>query len=225
MPQTLEQPPVLELDNPLAARILADPDIAVYLKPFMREPLALKAAARECGLPIQAMHYRAQQMLQAGLLEVVGLEARRGRPVKYYQARARAFRFALDLVPQSVLEGLANHLSWKQNFEQGLAQARSGQGEYEEHLTVYLDPDGLLIWGSSADKQAEQTQFLSDDYPAVLNLWSGGLRLDKAEAKAMQRELWELYERYAHRRGTGKYILHLGLVSAPEKIPVQKPKP
>ena len=216
MTQTLELPEVLELDNALAARILADPDVAVYLKPFMREALTVKAAAEECGLPIQTMHYRTQQMLQAGLLEVVGLETRRGRPIKHYQARARAFRFAIDLVPQNVWEALASHLSWKQSFEQGLSQAADTPDE--GHLMVYVDQDGLMIWGSSLDKQGEQTGFLSDDYPAVLNLWSGGLGLDKADVKAMQRELWQLYERYAHRGGAGKYILHLGLVSAPEKI-------
>lgn len=216
MSPTLEPPTVLELDNALAARILADPDIAVYLKPFMRQALSLKAAAQECGLPLQAMHYRAQQMLQAGLLQVVGLEARRGRSIKYYQATAQVFRFAIDLVPQSVLEALANHLSWKQRFERGLAQA--SQAKDQEHLMVYLDQDGLMIWGSSPDQQEGQIEFLSDDYPPVLNLWSGGLRLDKTDAKALQRELWELYERYAHRGGTGRYILHLGLVSAPEKI-------
>ncbi|MFX4351282.1 hypothetical protein ABTA28_19080, partial [Acinetobacter baumannii] len=73
MSQTLEKLPVLEIHHPLAARILADPDIAVYLKPFMQNPTTVKAVAEEYKLSIQSMHYRVLQMLQAGLLEVVGL--------------------------------------------------------------------------------------------------------------------------------------------------------
>jgi len=50
----------------------------------------------------------------------------------------------------------------------------------------------------------------------VLNFWSAGLRLSRAEAKALQRELWEVYARYEHRRGPEKYVLHLGLAPKPE---------
>jgi len=99
MPRTSEETPVLELDNPLAARILANPEAAVFLKPFMCGPTTVKAAAEHFKLPLQAMHYRVGQMLQAGLLEVKGIAARRGRAIKYYQATARAFRVSPRLIP------------------------------------------------------------------------------------------------------------------------------
>lgn len=215
MSSTLEKATVLELNNSLAARILADPDVAVFLKPFMCEPNTIKAAAEEFKQPIQAMHYRVLQMLQAGLLEVVGVEARQGRPIKHYQATATAFRIPLDLVPHSLLESLTEHLSWKSQLERGLQKALGGS-EYESQMVVYLNGDGLLIWGSSLDDYEGDPKTLKPQYPATLNLWTGGLRLDRADAKALQRELWELYERYAHRGGAEKYVMHLGLAPTPD---------
>jgi hypothetical protein len=206
---------VLELNNALAARILANPDVAVFLKPFMRQPTTIKAAAEEFRQPIQAIHYRVQQMLQAGLLEVVKLEARQGRPIKHYQATATAFCIPLELVPPRLLESLTEHLSWKSQLERGLQKAL-GESLYTSQIVVYLNSDGLLIWGSSPDDQEGDPEMLNPQYPATLNLWTGGLRLDRADAKALQRELWELYERYAHRGGAEKYVMHLGLAPTPD---------
>lgn len=201
--------------NSRAARILANPDVAVFLKPFMREPTTTRRAAEEFKQPIQTMHYRVQQMLQAGLLEVVKTEARRGRPIKHYRATATAFRFPLDLVPPSLLLSLTENLFWKSQLERGLQKAL-GESPYASQMVVYLNGDGLLIWGSSLDDLGEGAKTLKPQYPATLNLWTGGLRLDRADAKALQRELWELYERYAHRGGTEKYVMHLGLAPTPE---------
>lgn len=206
---------VLELCNPLAARILADPDVAIFLKPFMREPTTVKAAAEEFKLPLQTMHYRVLQMLQAGLLQVVKVEARQGRAIKHYRATATAFQVPLDLIPHSLLENLTEHVSWKSRLERGLQKAL-GESNYKSQMVVYLDEDGLLIWGSSQDDYRGDPQILGPGYPAVLNLWTGGLRLDRADAKALQRELWELYERYAHRGGAEKFVMHLGLAPTPD---------
>jgi hypothetical protein len=215
MSNTTEKAAVLELNNPLAARILAKPEVAVFLKPFMRGPYTVKAAAEEFRLPLQTMHYRVLQMLQAGLLEVVGVEARQGRPIKRYQATATAFRIPLNLVPSSLLENLTEHASWKTLLERGLQKALEG-GQYKSQMVVYLNEDGLLVWGSRLDNSMSDPEVLKPQYPAALNLWTAGLRLDRADAKALQRELWELYERYAHRSGAEKYVMHLGLAPTPD---------
>ncbi|MCX7851131.1 MAG: hypothetical protein N2324_13420, partial [Thermus sp.] len=53
-----------------------------------------------------------------------------------------------------------------------------------------------------------------------LNLWSAGLYLRREEAKALQREIWALYQGYAllsplrKEEGQARYLLHLGLAPA-----------
>jgi predicted transcriptional regulator len=207
-------PQTFELKNARAARILANPDIAVYLKPFMHQALSIKQAAEELHLPIQTMHYRVKQMEQAGLLEVVNTKARRGRPIKQYQAKAITFKISTKLIPPTLLQALDHHLSWKRQLEHGLEQA-TGLPKYQEHLMVCLDQDGLLIW-SSENENAKSQAFLDEDFPAVFDMWTGGLHLNRKDAKQLQLELWQLYERYAHLGGKGKYVMHLGLAPAPE---------
>jgi hypothetical protein len=205
---------MLEIENTMAARILADPEVAVLLKPFMRGALTVKGAADQLGLSIQTMHYRVGQFEQAGLLEVVGLEARRGRPIKHYQATARGFSVPLKLIPDSLMAALSDHVSWKQQLERGLAGLPE-PGKYHKQMVVFLDDDGLLNWGSDPGDDPYPA-ILNDSFPPVFNKWTGGLRLNRTDAKALQRELWELYERYAHRGGEGRYVLHLGLAPTAE---------
>lgn len=206
-------PSALECFHPLAARILADPDLAVLLKPFMRGPMSLKCAADELGIPIQTLHYRAKQMLQAGLLQLECEAARRGRAVKYYRATARAFQVPLELVPNHSLERLENYASWKRLLEEGVAQASKARPR-SDTLSVHLDGDGNLIWDAPADECLRPPE-LADDEPAVLDFWSASLRLSRREAKMFQKELWLLYEKYAHRKGSERYVLHLGLAPHP----------
>lgn len=203
------------LDNPLAARILADPDIAVFIKPFMRGSTTVKAAAEEFGQPIQTMHYRVEQMVEAGLLEVAHLEQRRGRPIKHYQVTATAFQVVTEQIPPRILQALGEQISWKTSFEQGLRQV-AGYKDFEDKVVVhYLEADDVLMWSDGLESNPK-TQFLAPEFPAVLNQWSGAIYLDRDEAKAFQRELWELYERYAHRQGKDKYVVHIGLVPYPK---------
>jgi DNA-binding Lrp family transcriptional regulator len=212
MPDLLHNTQPLELKNARAAQILANPDIAVYLKPFMYQALSIKQAAEMLHLPIQTMHYRVKQMEKAGLLKVVSTKARRGRPIKHYQAKATTFKIATKRIPPTILQALDHHQSWKRQLERGLEQA-FGLPKYQEHVIVYLDQDGLLIWDSEL-QTTKNPEFLDKDFPAVFNMWNGGLRLNRKEAKQLQLELWELYERYAHRGGDGKYVMHLGLAPA-----------
>jgi len=207
-------PVPLKLNRPLAARILADPDLAVLLKPFMYKPMSLKCAADELKIPIQTLHYRAEQMVEAGLLKVEREEARRGRPVKFYRATARAYEVPLECVPPRLLERLEDHASWKRLLEEGLALT-TGKQPRQDLLAVYLDDDGSLTWGSRTNESL-QLEELAEGEPAVLNFWGAGLRLNPAEAKKFQRELWFLYEKYAHRKGSERYVLHLGLAPHPK---------
>lgn len=219
MALTMQDPSVLSVKNALAIRILADADLAVYLKPFMRGPSTVKAAADEFRLPLQAMHYRVEQMVEAGLLEVVGLEGRRGRAIKHYQSTAQHFQIEIDRIPSRLLQDLLNHTSWKRLLERGLVKAYQ-QGDYpsaaEDFIVVSLNEDDMLSWGSNLEVKGTKLEELEDHFPAVVNTWAGALRLDKTEAKALQRELFDLYNRYGGRGGSGKYVLHLGLAPHPD---------
>lgn len=194
------------VQDPLAARLLADPDWAVALKPFMKGPASVKDLAQAQGLSLQKAHYRVRRLLQAGLLCPAGRKGRAGRPIQLYEAVARDFLIPKALVPPRVLEALEGAQSWQREFAQALARLSRSQNPT---LRVFLNPEGLLEWG-----EAEEPDLLAENHPALLNLWSAGLHLSPKEAKALQRELLALYHRYAAlepRKDRRRHIVHLGL--------------
>ena len=166
--------------DPLAARLLADPEVAVLLKPFMRSPVTLKAAAEEARVPIQKMHYRAGQMLAAGLLEVVRTTARRGRPVKHYRALAACFRVPLELVPEAQRLALETRSTWERSFAAGVEATRAARLPAAS-LVVGLDASGTLVWREDDGPGADG----KDGGPVVVNVWHGSLRLSRDEAQEL----------------------------------------
>lgn len=200
--------------NPLAARLLADPDMAVSLKPFMKGPASVKDLAQAQGLSLQKAHYRVGLFLRAGLLVPSGLLSRRGRPVRLYQAVDTEFLIPRELVPERVLRALEGAKSWQEEWARALEAHDPGYGAV---LRVFLNEEGLLEFGGE-----EEPDILAETFPPLLNLWSAGLHLRREEAKALQRELLALYHRYAAlseaRKGEGqaRYLVHLGLAPAPE---------
>ncbi|HWG84280.1 MAG TPA: hypothetical protein VNT60_02260 [Deinococcales bacterium] len=108
----------LMVHDPLAARLLADPEVAVLLKPFMRSPVTLKAAAEEARVPIQKMHYR---------------------------ALAACFRVPLELVPEAQRLALETRSTWERSFAAGVEATRAARLPAAS-LVVGLDASGTLVW-------------------------------------------------------------------------------
>lgn len=201
----------LRTTNLLAIRILADADAAPWLKPFMRKPLSVKPAAEELGVKIQAMHYRVQRMLRAGLLEVANVRHRHGRPIRCYRAVARRFLVPLDLVPHALIENLERGVSWERLLDRGARRAGK-EWRNPDELIVHLDEFGALNydWGPPL------RELLDSNAPAVLRFRSAALWLDWQDAKALQRELHDLWTRYRSRRGVRRFVLSVGLAPHPE---------
>ncbi len=204
-----------ELITDLAAiKILAKPEVAILLKPFMYEPTSATTACKIAGVSVQTMHYRIGQMLQSGLLKVVEVVSRQGRPIQKYLAVSTAFQIPDSLIPDDLRTQLWNHQTWKALFEQASDRVLANGGK-ENHLYVFMTPEGTLSWSDKIGTEG-MLEFLPDDRPAYLNYWNGGMRLSKTRAKAFQRDLWALYERYGHDNNGAKFILHLGLAPMEE---------
>ncbi|AEV16938.1 hypothetical protein TCCBUS3UF1_19000 [Thermus sp. CCB_US3_UF1] len=201
--------------TPLAARLLADPEMAVCLKPFMKGPASVKDLALARGLSLQRAHYRVGLLRKAGLLVPAGLQPRRGRPIKLYRAVDTDFLVPKALVPPGVWRALEAAQSWQEEWEKALEACDAGYGTA---LRVRLNPQGLLVFGP--EEAEEEPELLAEGFPPLLNLWSAGLYLRREEAKALQREIWALYQRYAllsplgKEEGQARYLLHLGLAPA-----------
>lgn len=86
------------ITTPEGAELLARPERARLLKPFMRGPKTVSQVAQAQGVSVESLHYRVQQLHRAGLLRVAGELPRRGRPLKLYEAVVTDFVFPVDLL-------------------------------------------------------------------------------------------------------------------------------
>lgn len=198
------------ITNPKAAKLLTRAEVLAHLTPFMKEPRSLKEAATELALPIPNVHYWASKFLSLGLLEVVRVEQRVGKPVKYYRASAQRYVVPGALVPEGHFEH--SERAWVGRFWSALERA-SPEILHRHGVEVGLEADGSLSINPYPDPP-QPWDLLGDEAPAALNTWSDALHLDPSDAKALQRELWGLFDRYRRKAGRHPYIVHLGLAPA-----------
>ena len=79
-----------------AAAVFASASQRNIVETLMEAPLSLAALARVTHKPLSLLHYHVEKWLRLGLVEIVDVQPRAGRPVKRYQATARSFFVPAD---------------------------------------------------------------------------------------------------------------------------------
>ncbi len=198
-----------------AAQCLSDPKQLVYFSPFIARDLSIGEAAAEIGCPLSVLYGKVQRFLELDLLKVVGEIPRKGRAIKMYRSSADHFFVPRNLV--NPLEGKAIQKwddFWTLQFQQAIVRVIESA---LEHLGshIFRDQAGILTLNVGPISQISP-DFRSPDLPALATLLSDDLRLDFAQAKALQAELYALFEKYQSIRGGQRYLLRLNLVPALE---------
>lgn len=206
--------------NPKAAELLTDWRQRRFLEPFIPGPTSMSEAAEALGVKLNAMHYRVGQLLELGLLEVVGSVKRKGRAVKLYGPTAEEFFVPFAATPHATVEEMIRRLSALDEF---LTHAVATLTSQDENWGVLVSQNivkkepRLLVKLAPLDPQGvpaprPRAALLASSTPAV---WSGELllKLDMETAKALQRELADLTERFEQRQRAGgqPYYIVLGM--------------
>lgn len=201
-----------------SARLLSDPKQARLLLPFLGRERTLTEAAEELGLRLDAMYYRVKRLERPGLVRVVRLLERKGRAIRTYQASASAYFVPLTAVPDATVEQLLEQgdAGPRKRVTEGLAAAlKDATLTIQFGIHVRLDPSGEPSIGLGPQDADWQPQHLLDAAaPALLTSWVS-LQLDFADAKALQRELFDLIARYAALGGAQSYLMGVSLVPTP----------
>jgi hypothetical protein len=206
----------LTIADPEVARVLTENGSARLLEPFMKGILSLNEAAQELGVKLPKLLYHVKRFLDLGLLEVACVERRNGRPIKRYQSTAKAF-FVPFITPSETLERLLSELTAydTRRFHREAAQTLQNISP-TWGLHVALHGDDGVSYALTPDQEGYPKPLLDvlfgPDAPAILST-EGTLKLDFQTAKALQKELDELYKRYREQRSDkGKpYAYRLGL--------------
>lgn len=211
--------------NSRAAELLTDWRQRRFLEPFIPGPTSMSEAAEVLGVKLNAMHYRVGRLLDLGLLEVVGSVKRKGRAVKLYGPTAEEFFVPFAVTPHATIEDMIRRLSALDEFLTHAVATLTAQAESWGVLVSQniseKDPR-LLVKLAPLDAQGvpaprPRTTLLASSTPAV---WSGEVlvKLDMDTAKALQRELADLTERFERRQSESEqpYYVVLGMTPIAE---------
>ncbi|MFC4456442.1 hypothetical protein [Deinococcus sonorensis] len=201
--------------------------VRASLAPFLGASRTAQDAAHEVGVPLTTMTSRIRQFVHFGLLVRVGEQPRRGRPMPLYRAPGSLF-IPFDVTPLEsdqqlgdvLFQGAQRRLSRSIGAAWVEAAGRRGR---PLGLHVYREPGGHVsenVEPRPAPGEQENAFFmdlLSDEQPAVWDSW-GVLYLDQAQAKALQRELFALRQRYGGALANGRpYLLRLAVAPLQEE--------
>ena len=165
--------------------------------------------------PINTGKYQLERLCQAGLVTCTREEARAERAIRFYRAIAAQFfvpyAFTPAMNPATLLEQeyAAKAKRFAHNLTMTALKARADQGEFDWGVRFSLENG--KIRQHAALEEAAHWNFLSDDDPAVIDVWDEGLMLSREDAKALQLELCQLIGCYRVKTGDGPYTLRLGL--------------
>jgi hypothetical protein len=205
------------ITDPRAAEFLTDPHASRFMRPFFLRERSVGEAADRLGVNPDTVLYRVRTMLELGLIQQTSLETRRGRPIRRYRVVSQHFVVPFEFTKADTVVDLMK-LQVQDDFMnliQGYAVAARGlEGGWAYH--VYVKGKELLqeVWPDD-DPDWNPDKFLAPEAPAAFH-GIVNVALKYEEAKALQRELSAMFERYRVLHGRSlesakKYTLQLGL--------------
>ena len=194
-----------------AADLLMNPYTLRQLAPFLGRECTVTQAAQETREKANTVLSRVHRFTTLGLLEVVREEKRKGRAVKVYRSTADVFFVPFEATTAETLEAMLQERDayWETLLRRGVVRAR-GEDVGTWGTRVYRDGAGRLQVQTAVTPTQNYT-LLDAERPAVLSAWRDSVYLDFDDAKALQREMFDLLKRYHQKVGAQRYIVRLGM--------------
>ena len=192
-----------------AVRVLTDPAELRFFAPFIAQDRTVAEVALETGAKPNTMFVKVKKYLSVGLLRVVAERSRGGRAIRVYRSSADTL-----FIPHAHAGDVEeNSLKWYGFWDREAIRwvAEVQQREWPEGgFRIYRDEHGVFNsnWARSPDADEH---FLDSDAPALFHLLHDGVFLDFRAAKALQRELRSLIERYTYQGGAQRYLVRVQL--------------
>ncbi|HEU0097970.1 MAG TPA: winged helix-turn-helix domain-containing protein [Allosphingosinicella sp.] len=184
----------LEVSDPAAGAVFADPRLRRILMLFAPAPLSVSEAAARSGADLKRLHHHVQKLRRLGLLVIDGEIRRPGRPIKLYRTAGEAFFVPIEILPRDFGDDLAGEM-------RGYLAANARRTT--RGILVGAAPEGQIRARIVADEQTD---------PEALEIWRV-LRLQRREARALEAELRAVLDRFqdsASGRGN-VYLVHAAM--------------
>ena len=222
MKQDVASSKLLRVEDPQAARVVADLQARRFLEPFIAQERTVGEVAAELGVDMSSVLYRVRQFIRLGLLEETRAEPRKGRAIRYYRSVADSFFVPFAATPLVAQEALSPHTfgKFQEVLNESVGRAWLAAAGERQMLGVHLyrRENGELSQNIVPDPDMDKPtrffeQLLEPDAPAVWDTW-GGLELTREDAKALQHDIASLLGRYyakAKETGGDAHIVRLAM--------------
>ena len=210
------------VEDEAQARLLSAPKSFGYFRPFLARTCTVSRAAEEVGCRLDTMMYRVRTFMKAGLLTVVRVEKRAGRPVKHYRSSHDAYFVPFSAKPfadieEEVRKGLRSH---EDAIVKGLARTKrtlDRQGHRVSRLPngeVRVHSAGIEHFLIDYDALPRLPYSPGHEGLSLAELFTDELFLTDDEAKALLSRLYALWrENKLEASETRKpYLLRVALV-------------
>ena len=201
------------VSDPAAARWLIRPSSLRQLEPFLGNTRSVSETAALTGERPNTVLKRVRRLQELGLLDCLESVPRAGRPVRRYRASADVFFVPFEATGADSLESaLAERDAyWERLLRHNVVRARMETlGSWGTR--IYRDERGRLQVQTAVSPDSNVIM-LDQDMPAALSAWRDQVMLDHADAKAFQRELFELLRKYQRASGAQRYVVHLAIAA------------
>lgn len=206
-----EPPDEQVITDPEVARLLTRRLAALHVSSFLDQARSVSESAARLDLPIGQVHHWVRRLTDAGVLRVVEVIPRGGRPIKRYRAVARSFRLPATLLPPD-------------HYEQQMAQINrevvdaiaSVADMPNQDLTIALGENGQVSINRLSDRRKASSL-------RSLATTTGGLFLTEEQADDLWSELDALTRKWREAGpdratpGTTPYLLQITMVPRPER--------
>ncbi len=205
------------ITRPEVAHALTEFRTVQLLEPFMKRELSLSKAAKELRVKLPVLLYHVNKFLRFGLLEVTHTESRAGRPIRHYRSTASTFFVPYQLTSSETLAQLLAELiaPTEKHFHREAARTlQTLDPDWGLNISVHADEGVTYALAPQTANYVPEAvgRMLEPDNPALL-VNDGTFELDFETAKALQRELADLFNRYKQKQkpGSQHYAYRLGL--------------
>lgn len=164
------------------------------------------------NLPLSKVHYLLEQLVDAGVAEVVEVERRAGRPIRRYRME-RDWYVPFEVTPASTLEELVGGQAraLMDRFTHGLMKLQQDDGREWGFRLVYSETHGLSL--GITDVHGEQP-FREEP---VMATWVA-LRLPRVRAQELRSRLEALLHEFDEPGAEGAEPFTVGMFLAPGRL-------
>jgi DNA-binding transcriptional ArsR family regulator len=223
MKQKIRSREWLEVKEKERAAVLLEDKTLRFLVPFVGRESSADDAAKQLGVSLTTLVYQLKRLQGFGLLELIREKKRRGSSIKLYRATGDAFFIPFRATPYERPEELLLrdydplHRKLLACFLEAAIEFLGMRSVDEFGLRITLEGKHLSVRHAPNPKRTLEVDPTKADAPAILNQWEE-LKLNFEDAKALQRDLATVLNRYRSKSGSGSYLAHVAVAPTTKNL-------